>query len=237
MSETDQEVPSDEILAGEYALGVLDDAERRAVEARIEEESAFAGLVDQWNDYLSPLTDGIAPVDPPAYLRERIIERLFADEATPTAAKASLWESLQFWRGAAIVFGAFAFLFLAILLGQGLRGPQLTGQVLVATLQPPEIESLLAVEIDQATGRAIIDASSLDTDDLYTELWVIPEDGTPRSLGTFPSDGESTITLPQPVLELIDAGVALAVSLEPEGGSPTGQPTGPIIGLGQLRAY
>ncbi len=31
-------------------------------------------------------------------------------------------------------------------------------------------------------------------------------------------------------------GAALAVSMEPTGGSPTGQPTGPVVGQGMLRA-
>jgi anti-sigma-K factor RskA len=33
---------------------------------------------------------------------------------------------------------------------------------------------------------------------------------------------------------LLTAPLTLAVSLEPEGGSPTGQPTGPVLYQGQL---
>jgi anti-sigma-K factor RskA len=33
----------------------------------------------------------------------------------------------------------------------------------------------------------------------------------------------------------IDAGAVFAISLEPQGGSPTGQPTGPVVAAGDLR--
>ena len=35
--------------------------------------------------------------------------------------------------------------------------------------------------------------------------------------------------------EKLDAGAVLAVSLEPAGGSPTGQPTGPVVAAGDLK--
>jgi anti-sigma-K factor RskA len=42
------------------------------------------------------------------------------------------------------------------------------------------------------------------------------------------------VEIPRRLRVLFAAGAALAVSLEPPGGSPTGAPTGPIVGLGQL---
>ena len=59
----------------------------------------------------------------------------------------------------------------------------------------------------------------------------IPGDGVPRSLGLL-ADGGGTIALPPGIAPA--PGEALAVSLEPAGGSPTGAPTGPVVASGQL---
>jgi anti-sigma-K factor RskA len=66
------------------------------------------------------------------------------------------------------------------------------------------------------------------------ELWLIPADGKPRSLGLLRADRAVTITIPPNLMGQIVSNAVLAVSLEPLGGSPTGQPTGPVIASGKL---
>jgi anti-sigma-K factor RskA len=68
------------------------------------------------------------------------------------------------------------------------------------------------------------------------ELWLIPADGVPRSLGVIGLGGTQRVTLAPTLLELVADGAVLAVSLEPVGGSPTGAPTGPVIATGRLTA-
>ncbi|TCS48365.1 anti-sigma-K factor rskA, partial [Primorskyibacter sedentarius] len=61
------------------------------------------------------------------------------------------------------------------------------------------------------------------------ELWVIGASGdAPVSLGVIPVDRESLFEITPEIAALIDGGT-LAVSDEPEGGSPTGAPTGAIL--------
>ena len=70
--------------------------------------------------------------------------------------------------------------------------------------------------------------------DRELELWMLPGQGPPRSLGVIPSDGVRKVGLsaaPDAAFRGIDA---LAVSLEPRGGSPTGAPTGPVLYTGRL---
>jgi anti-sigma-K factor RskA len=43
-----------------------------------------------------------------------------------------------------------------------------------------------------------------------------------------------TIKVPLDLLARVNKEAVLAVSLEPPGGSPTGQPTGPVIANGKL---
>ncbi|HEX3992345.1 MAG TPA: hypothetical protein VHX39_14335, partial [Acetobacteraceae bacterium] len=67
-------------------------------------------------------------------------------------------------------------------------------------------------------------------------LWLLPlrwrrfaGETRPRSLGVLPASG----------IRMVDAltlGTQLLVSLEPRGGSPTGQPTGPVLYGGRLTA-
>jgi anti-sigma-K factor RskA len=63
------------------------------------------------------------------------------------------------------------------------------------------------------------------------ELWAVPPQGAPRSLGLV--SGEQATTVQRGLL-LRDT-AAFAVSLEPSGGSPTGAPTGPILSVGKLQ--
>ena len=66
------------------------------------------------------------------------------------------------------------------------------------------------------------------------ELWLIPADGKPRPLGLLRADRTVTIAIPPEFARQTASNAVLAVSLEPPGGSPTGQPTGPVIGTGKL---
>ena len=52
----------------------------------------------------------------------------------------------------------------------------------------------------------------------------------PASLGVIPAEGKV-------VPPGIKAGTMLLVSLEPKGGSPTGQPTGPVLYAGKLSRF
>ena len=70
------------------------------------------------------------------------------------------------------------------------------------------------------------------------EVWMVPPGGTPRSLGLFPSERSGTATsfvLSHDIAEILASG-ALAVSLEPSGGSKTGRPSGPVLFSGPVMA-
>jgi len=93
----------DEIVAGEYVLGVLDAEARRAAEQRIASDPAFAALVGRWESDLSRFNAEYGEVTPPAPVLARIEERLFASDATARqASTGGLWNSLAFWRGLAV---------------------------------------------------------------------------------------------------------------------------------------
>lgn len=64
------------------------------------------------------------------------------------------------------------------------------------------------------------------------ELWLIPPGQKPIALGMIGSKGSTTVKLSPALLAQLSAKALLAVSVEPPGGSPTGQPTGPVIAKG-----
>jgi anti-sigma-K factor RskA len=67
------------------------------------------------------------------------------------------------------------------------------------------------------------------------ELWALPEGRDPRSLGRIPASGIVRLPLAAPAGMSLQGVPALAVSLEPPGGSPTGKPTGPVLYTGGVQ--
>jgi anti-sigma-K factor RskA len=66
------------------------------------------------------------------------------------------------------------------------------------------------------------------------ELWIVPDNGQPLSLGVIPAGSVYQVTLTDKTRQALSQSRTLAISLEPAGGSPTGAPTGPILHVAQL---
>ncbi len=216
----------DDVLAGEYALGLLHGEERRRVEQRLRAEPAFAALEEEWRMRLSGFAGGVAPVEPDPSSWADLERSLFGEPQ-----RTSVWSSVGLWRGLTaaalgVAAGSLAFaLFVA----------EPSPQPLVASLQATDAGPSYLARIDPATSRLVIRAVHADADATRVpELWLIPSDGVARSLGVIERDGASEITIPAPVQEFMGSGAMLAISLEPPGGSTTGQPTGPVIAAGRV---
>jgi anti-sigma-K factor RskA len=109
----------------------------------------------------------------------------------------------------------------------------------VAVLLDRYARPMMIADLDAADGRLVLRLKikpPRDFTDKTLEVWLVPPDGTPRSLGLLPSaEGGTTIALnlPHDVAEAL-ATAELAVSLEPSGGSTTGAPTGPVLFSGAV---
>jgi anti-sigma-K factor RskA len=234
MSADDTMDPGDSgnFIAAEYVLGVLGAEERREVERRMAQEPALALEVAFWEERLAGLADAVAPVAPPPAAWSRIETAI----AAPAAARpASVWHSLAFWRGFGIASAALAAASLAALVYIGLlpaaRAP------LMATLAGSSGQPNFVAAVT-ATGNSlvVVPAALLTNDPRAIELWLIPPgpDQRPRSLGLIQPGQPIRLTIPPDLAGRLTPDAALAVSLEPPGGSPTGQPTGPVIASGKL---
>lgn len=227
----------DDILAAEYVVGALSVEERREVAARIERDPAFARLIERWETNLSPMQDGFAPVEPPASVKHSLDARLFAAPSAADAARSTgggFWNSLAVWRGLA----AAAVLAVAVLAGRPylVEPPEPQASRLVASLAPRESDVHYFVVYDARTadiGLSHVTGERQGGRDF--ELWVIENGQTPASLGIIPAGSTVHLAVDQALREKIEQGAVFAISLEPQGGSPTGQPTGPVVAAGDLR--
>jgi anti-sigma-K factor RskA len=220
------------IIAAEYVLGVLGAEERREVERRLAHEPALASEVAFWEERLGVLADAVAPVAPQQHTWSQIEAAIHAPTTTRPAL---LWHSLAFWRRFGIASATLAAASIAALVYIGLVPA--TRTPLMATLAGSSGQPNFVAAVT-ATGNdlLVVPAALLTNDPRAIELWLIPPgpDQRPRSLGLIEPGQPMRLTIPPDLAGQLTPDAALAVSLEPPGGSPTGQPTGPVIASGKF---
>ncbi len=230
MSDMTDQMPEDELLAAELALGVLAGAERDAAEQRVARDRGFARMVAIWEERLTPWAAEIDEVTPPPAVWDRIAATVNADLPAEKQS-AGWWQNIAFWRGLSLATGALAAACLGALIYLG-NAPQQAP--LTAGIDGGGHRHFVAT-IDTRNGRiAVVPAAYTADATREPELWLIPADGKPRPLGMLRADRAVTIAIPADLAALTVSNAVLAVSLEPPGGSPTGQPTGPVIATGKL---
>ncbi|WP_442580225.1 anti-sigma factor [Mesorhizobium sp. ASY16-5R] len=238
MSVADDPVPDeggDDLVAAEFVLGVLSAEERAVAARRAETEPDFARAVERWEGHFAPMASAYAPVEPPAAVKAAIDRRLFAQPPAVATQSAGIWASLTFWRGLAAA--AVAALLLAVAMPY-LRPPIEAPQSrLVASLAADGSDVRYLAVYDAATGDVGLSHVSGERASGHDfELWMIEGSKPPVSMGVIPVGSSTHVAISAAVREKLAQGAVLAVSLEPAGGSPTGQPTGPVVAAGDLRA-
>lgn len=218
-------------LAAQYVAGTLRGPARRRFEALLAAHPVLRDAVGQWQARLMPLSAALAPEPPPPRVWQAIERRLWPVATTPW------WQRLALWRGAAALAGVAAIALGARVLDPGPMPPPVV-VVLQATEGEGAGQSRFVASLS-ADGRALVTRPlqpvALSTGRVL-ELWSVPPEGAPRSLGLISSDGLTVLPRDRLPATLLRGGTAaLAVSLEPPGGSPTGVPTGPVLYAGKLQ--
>ena len=222
----------DELQAAELALGLEDDPHARR---RLAGDPAFAAAHERWLGWAASLFDGPGVAPRPSLWR-RIEARLPANDAAPaTRGQAGLRRWQMATGASAAVAAALA---VAVLARQATPPPQVATRAAIA--QAPMVavlsgaDGVVSVSFDPATAHLTVVPEGLQTHGRTPQLWVIGADGRPRSLGVMPATAPGWMPAPPTAAAAIGAGVTIALSLEPSGGSPTGRPTGPVILTGRM---
>jgi anti-sigma-K factor RskA len=222
-------------LAAEYVLGTLRGPALRRFESLLGGHPALRRAVSAWQERLAPMSASVPEVEPPERVWQGIEARLFADRtATRESAPLRWWQQLAPWRA----FSGFATAAALALLMVTLQVPPPQAPIVIVLGANPEAAQALQasfVASVSADGRALVLRPLNNvalTPGRALELWAVPAQGAPRSLGLVQSAGATTLLRAQ----LLRDTAAFAVSIEPAGGSTTGAPTGPIVSVGQVQS-
>ena len=244
MVEPEHDDPTGDLLAGELAIGLLEGEARRDAVRRQLSDPDFAAKVEAWQLRLGPLLSAIAPVEAPPRVWRSILRRLPAHaDTTGTVAGASP-AALRRWQVATAISGLAAALFAGLFF----LTPQPEPRVVTRTVAKPQVIQAatarlgdgesgpdFAARYDPLTDRLRVQSSDVVAKgSLVPELWVIPKDGKPRSLGLLPQGPRAEVAVPGELRAYLRPGSTLAVSLEQADGAPHAAPAGDIIATGAI---
>jgi anti-sigma-K factor RskA len=213
-------------LAAEYVLGTLRGRARRRFESWLVSPQVEA-LVNAWENRLAGLEPRLQIVPPPASVWRGIESKL--DLGRAARQSRMRWIAIA----ASLVFFGVVGVFLV---RDGVKPPVVETPALAATqrsfLQADPQTIYWRVEV-LGDNREI----SLHVHVVHDlppgrshELWALPEGGgAPVSLGLMPHTGDHHRVLTAEQRSALSGSKQIAVSLEPEGGSPQAGPTGPVL--------
>ena len=222
-------------LAAEYVLGTMSARARRRFEIHLRGNPQLRRAVSEWETRLSPLSDALPAIEPPARIWQAIKTRLQIGRP----ATAGFWESLSFWRVSSFASGLLA---LALIVFVAAPKPETTvdaGRMVVvmndlATNRPAMTASWEPGQRGGRTLRIRVIGHAEMAPNTAWELWMLPGgDQKPVSLGLITTHETQVVKIPQALAVKLDAAQGLAMSVEPAGGSPTGLPTGPVLYAGE----
>jgi anti-sigma-K factor RskA len=226
--------PDDDFAAAEYALGTLDPTQRATLAARRLREAELDEAIHAWEALLAPLAEAAPEIAPPRDLLPAIEARIRgASPDTPeNATVVALERGIRRWRAAALAASVIAAL-LAVGLVARETGRRSAPHEYVAILQKdaasPAFEVTVDLDRQELTVRPV--AAQAPPGKSY-ELWLIDAKLGARSLGVIGDKprGASLSAYDPSVI----SGATYAVTVEPPGGSPTGQPSGAPVFVGKL---
>jgi anti-sigma-K factor RskA len=221
-----------ERLAAEYALGTLRGRARERLQRWLRDDPELAAEVARWDARLAPLADALQPVAPPARVWPKIEQRL------ALAKPYSVAKPFSFWKALGLVASGAAAALVAVALLLPLRGTGVPASYIAVLSDPKTSHPVLVATAER--GERVLRVTTLEpaihVAGRSLELWALPRGGQPKSLGLVAGEKSELKLLAAADQSLGDV-PALAVSLEPQGGSPTGQPTGPVLYTGPCVKY
>lgn len=235
----------EDLCFAEYVLGVLDADARAEVEREIATDTRAAAEVARWQRHLLPLAEDIPASSPPAHVWTRLQDQLGLSQPsrpvpTSDAKRRGLWNDLTLWRGFAFGAGvvAAACVIALIVLPRTPLSPSAPLTYMASTITQTDGQVGWTATMDLQHARMVVVPAKPQAlpSGRAPELWLIPAGQKPIAVGMLATDAATTIQLDKALVAHLGPTAALAISVEPPGGSPTGQPTGPVIAKGAIGA-
>ncbi|MCC3717477.1 anti-sigma factor [Rouxiella badensis] len=231
-------------LSAEYALGTLRGPARLQFEQQMQQDPELAAEVARWQEAFAQLDNQLKPIVPPDSVWKRIQLQL---PPKPPATDTTHQSTSSRLPGISRLNSAYIGWAVAACLAVVLVLPKLweSSSMLSSQATPVAILGNGAGTAD--SGQWVVTASNTSShvqqltitplhaaevaSDRSLELWVIPAGGKPQSLGLLSNSAATQLALND---NLANGNSTLAISLEPKGGSPTGQPTGAVLYSGRI---
>ncbi|MES2194178.1 MAG: anti-sigma factor [Pseudomonadota bacterium] len=235
----------DSDMAADYVMGLLDDADQAIAERRLTTDAAFAGAVSAWRERLADFDATADPVAPSAALWRRITKTI---QTTPVAQPlrggqsvgvVNLWDNIRFWRITGMAGAVAALLFAIIAVGALMASMRLQGDLTALAQRKPVYVAVLVNDTTKEAGAIVnafadgrvemIPLKPIDVPAGRTlQVWTLWDRAVgPKSIGL--TAQARTLQLDLQSLPKTTPDQLFEITLEPEGGSPIGRPTGPIL--------
>lgn len=223
---------SREAMAGEYVLGTLDARTAARVAAVLLGDHGWREAVAAWEERLAPLAALARTEAPPANVWDRIEERIAPAEA-PRLKRERRWTWV--WRLWALAASLGVMAVIGYLVLSRDDAPRLM-TVLVSDRNSPgvlaEVDrrgNLRLTLVPAALGRQLQAPSGKSL-----QVWTLVQgQQAPANAGVLPYEPGKLVVIPASRVSAV-AGMLIQITVEPDGGSPTGRPTGPVLLIGRL---
>ncbi|MEM8855025.1 MAG: anti-sigma factor, partial [Pseudomonadota bacterium] len=192
----------------EYVLGLLDGDERKRFEADLLDDPDLATEVWALEETFVPLASAVKDRPPPPRVFNRVEARLFGAARRQGRRRSSA--TVAVWRWLASVFGlGFVGVLAAlavVLMRPEMIAPQGQADWVAAIVHTDGGITLARVRDD---GQLVTEAVPLKDTATRAQLWLVPADGTPRSLGLLARDGRSVVAISQAMDALLSPNAQL----------------------------
>jgi anti-sigma-K factor RskA len=216
-------------LAAEYVLGTLTGRARRRFERWRSQEWHVERRVQAWEERLSGLALRLPPMRPSPNVWNQIEKRIGASPASQSRASPQSVNRAP-WRALAASAVLFVIAIAGFVTWRTPQGPQLHEIATLTAERAAQPSWHLHADDDLRHLRAVADVGAVPQAGKSYELWALPDNGgAPVSLGLMPLSGQIDRELTEAQRAALRGASKVAVSLEPEGGSTTGGPTGPVL--------
>jgi anti-sigma-K factor RskA len=198
-------------------LGTLRATARRRFERAVVGSEVIASRVRRWEDRFVGLAPGPSAMQPSRRVWAGIVRQIEALErkgARPSASRAWQFALAAALLGVVVALGWYRFAY----------PPRPEAAAIFATTTGAQLWRVESTRDTTQLRMATLGPVQLEPGHSF-ELWALPAGGKPVSLGLLPTQGTASAMLTDAQRAALRTSSKIAVSLEPQGGSPTGTPT------------